>query len=104
MKKHLWLAVLLSFATGSFAQSTSEKIAEPFQTNSEKKINLNKADVPMLINSIKGVGKKRAESIIHYRENHQGFKTLEQLAEVKGFGKKFYQIHQEEIQKSFYVK
>ena len=41
------------------------------------KIDLNKADLTMLIGSIKGIGKKRAEAIIAYRQSHHGFKSLD---------------------------
>ena len=36
--------------------------------------------------SIKGVGEKRAEAIIAYREQNGSFKSVEELAEVRGVG------------------
>jgi len=49
-------------------------------------ININTADKESLMSSIKGVGDKRAEAIIAYREEHGPFKSLEELADVKGVG------------------
>ena len=36
--------------------------------------------------SIKGVGETRAEAIIAYREQNGAFKSVEELAEVRGIG------------------
>jgi len=49
-------------------------------------ININTADKESLMSAIKGVGEKRAEAIIAYREEHGSFKSLEELADVKGVG------------------
>ena len=49
-------------------------------------VDLNKASKEELM-SIKGVGEKKAEAIIEYREKTP-FKSVEDLANVKGFGTK----------------
>jgi len=49
-------------------------------------ININTADKEALMTSIKGVGEKRAEAIIAYREQNGSFKSVEELAEVRGVG------------------
>ena len=49
-------------------------------------ININTADKESLMSEIKGVGEKRAEAIIAYREEHGPFKSIEELAEVRGVG------------------
>ena len=49
------------------------------------KVSINKADVDTLA-SLTGVGLAKAEAIIAYRKAHGGFKSIEQLAEVKGIG------------------
>lgn len=67
------------------------------------KIDLNKADVATLSHAFKGIGKKRAETIVQYRKSHQGFKTLEELANVKGFGKKFISKNIEQLKAVFFV-
>lgn len=54
-------------------------------------INLNKADISALIHSFKGIGLKRAAAIIAYRETHGPFKSVEDLANIKGIGFAFVQ-------------
>ncbi len=41
------------------------------------------------LESIKGLGPSKAKAIIAYREKNGGFKTLDELDNVKGFGKSF---------------
>ncbi|MCH8079023.1 MAG: ComEA family DNA-binding protein [Proteobacteria bacterium] len=49
-------------------------------------VNINTADKDTLMTVIKGVGEKRAEAIIAYREQNGPFKSIEELAEVRGVG------------------
>jgi competence protein ComEA len=49
-------------------------------------VNINTADKEALMTSIKGVGEKRAEAIIAFREQNGSFKSVEELAEVRGVG------------------
>lgn len=49
-------------------------------------VNINTADKETLMSSIKGVGEKRAEAIIAYREEHGAFTSIDGLADVKGVG------------------
>ncbi|MGA2655143.1 MAG: ComEA family DNA-binding protein [Gammaproteobacteria bacterium] len=48
-------------------------------------ININTASVEEL-QQIKGIGEKRAEAIVAYREQNGRFDTVEDLLEVKGIG------------------
>ena len=48
-------------------------------------VNINTADKETLM-AIKGVGEKRAEAIIAYREQNGPFKSVNDLAEVSGVG------------------
>lgn len=50
-------------------------------------VDLNTADKAAL-ESVKGIGPKKAEAIIKYRTEHGPFKSVDELANVKGFGKK----------------
>ena len=68
------------------------------------KIDLNKADAKALANSIKGIGQKRAEMIVKYREAHGRFQSLEDLAKVPGFGEKFVKNHLALLQQAFIIK
>jgi len=51
-------------------------------------VNINTADAPTLSKNIKGVGLKKAQAIIKYREKNGKFKKIEDLMKVKGIGKK----------------
>lgn len=48
-------------------------------------VNINTADKEALM-EIKGVGEKRAEAIIAYREQNGPFKSVDDLAQVSGVG------------------
>ncbi len=48
-------------------------------------VNINTADVQELT-KLKGVGEKKAEAIITWRNENGGFKTVDDLLEVKGIG------------------
>ncbi len=49
-------------------------------------ININTADTTVLTEGIKGIGQAKAEAIIAYRNQHGGFKTVDELMNVKGIG------------------
>ncbi len=51
----------------------------------EGPIDINSADKETLM-MVKGVGEKRAEAIIHYRETYGPFATVDELTEVEGIG------------------
>ena len=50
-------------------------------------VNINTATLEQL-QTIKGIGKKKAEAILQYRKEHGAFRTKEDLLQVKGIGKK----------------
>jgi competence protein ComEA len=53
-------------------------------------VNINKADVAAL-DSLNGIGAKKAEAIVAYRTAHGDFKTLEALKDVPGIGDKLFE-------------
>lgn len=61
-------------------------IALPCYLQAADKVNINTADKETLMTVIKGVGEKRAEAIIAWREQHGPFKTVDELADVSGVG------------------
>jgi competence protein ComEA len=69
------------------------QLAEPLmpqllsENDGEGKININTADVNEL-RGLSGIGEKRAQDIIAYREEHGSFQTIEELQEVSGIGEK----------------
>jgi competence protein ComEA len=56
-------------------------------TNNKTSVNLNTATENQLM-TLKGIGKKKAQAIIAYREQHNGFRQIEELDNVKGIGPK----------------
>lgn len=50
-------------------------------------VNLNTADITQL-QQLDGVGEKKAEKILAYRQEHGQFQSIEELKEVNGFGDK----------------
>jgi len=51
-------------------------------------VNINTADAQTLSKNIKGVGLKKAQDIVAYREKNGKFKKVEDLIKVKGIGTK----------------
>jgi competence protein ComEA len=51
-------------------------------------INLNAADAATLASELKGVGKVKAQAIIDFRQKHGPFRSVDELAQVKGFSQK----------------
>ncbi len=51
-------------------------------------VNINTADAATLETELKGVGKVKAQRLVDYRQKHGPFRTLDDLALVKGFGQK----------------
>jgi competence protein ComEA len=49
-------------------------------------VNINTATQSDL-EAVRGLGPAKAKAIIQYRETHGGFKSLDELDNVKGFGK-----------------
>jgi|GEM_PF-615567 len=50
-------------------------------------VNINTADAATLAASLNGIGLKKAEAIVMYREQNGKFTSADQLLEVKGIGK-----------------
>ncbi len=51
-------------------------------------VNINTADAKTIGDSLSGIGLKKAEAIVKYREEKGAFKTVEDLANVNGIGEK----------------
>lgn len=49
-------------------------------------ININTATAEMVAQTLNGVGLKRAQAIVNYREKHGSFTTFDDLQQVKGIG------------------
>lgn len=99
------IAVFLSFIlSSSLLPMAVAQAAKPASIQEPSKINLNKATVAELTGSIKGIGKKRAEAIVAYRDSHNGFKSVNELGEVKGLGAHFVEKNQEQLSAVYTLK
>jgi len=50
-------------------------------------ININQADAATIAKSLDGIGVSKAQAIVTWRDAHGPFKTVDDLAQVKGIGK-----------------
>ena len=105
MKATLFAVLLLLFVVSLPAQAVKVNPHLLASSTEQKidKINLNKADAETLARSCKGIGKKRAEAIVAYREAHGNFSSVDALAEVRGIGKSFVKRHLTQLQTVFAV-
>lgn len=105
MKAILVAMVLSIFSFSSFVQAEANKINHLVDSSviSQEitKININKADVDTLTQSFKGIGRKRAEAIIAYRDANDGFKSIDDLALVKGIGKSFVEKNRQQLLETY---
>ena len=60
---------------------------EPSATTRESRLNLNEASATQLEN-LPGIGPSKAKAIIAYRDKHGGYRSVDELLEVKGIGPK----------------
>lgn len=60
-------------------------------------VDINTASVEILADAVKGIGSKKAEAIVAYREEHGAFKTVDDLAKVKGIGQKTIEKNREHL-------
>lgn len=66
---------------------TTDATSATSQSGQGDSVNLNTATKEQL-QTIDGIGDKKADKIIAYRQEHGGFKTVEDLKNVDGFGDK----------------
>lgn len=65
-----------------------------------QKININTADATQLM-TLDGIGQKKAEAILLYREEKGSFKTIEEMKEISGIGEKTFERFKEKIETGF---
>lgn len=100
------LVVTLGAPLGAYAadKPTQEVKAQTMEVKTkdaadkdQAAVNINTADAQALATVLNGIGLKKAEAIVAYREQHGKFTSPEQLLEVKGIGKATLDKNREKI-------
>ncbi len=60
-------------------------------------VDINTADAKTISANLKGIGMKKAENIVAYRDKHGAFKSVQDLAKVKGIGTKTVQLNMDKL-------
>ena len=69
------------------ASSSAKAEAVPGESdNGATKVSINRASAEQLAQALNGVGLKKAQAIVSYREEYGPFKTLDDLKQVPGLG------------------
>lgn len=95
---HYAFSLLLGFfTTTSFAEQKSEQPVQTSTANTEQVVahkathvnvvNINTATVNEIQDKLIGIGAKKAQAIVDYRDKQGKFVNIEQLTEVPGIGK-----------------
>lgn len=105
MKANLFAVVMSLFIVCLPVQAADKPLngSVPSEQKAIVKIDLNKADAKTLSKSIKGIGQKRAEAIVKYREEHGNFKSIDELAQVRGLSSQFVANHLTQLQEVFTI-
>lgn len=80
------LCLSLVLAGSAFAAGTGEKV------------NVNTADAATLARVLHNVGQAKAEAIVAHRQENGPFRSIEQLATVKGIGLRTVEVNRERIE------
>ncbi|MFJ3000048.1 MULTISPECIES: ComEA family DNA-binding protein [Enterobacterales] len=107
--KALLMAALICLAGPTLAAEEKAAIGQPVLStqpvkagqstepgvtaNKEASVSINQGDAEQLASVLKGVGLKKAESIVRYREQHGPFTQIEQLQEVPGIGPALFEMN-----------
>ena len=79
------------------ATAFAEGADKPAAVQHTATVNINTASAEGLSNALNGVGMKRADAVVAYREANGVFTSLEQLLNVKGIGEKTLEKNRDRI-------
>lgn len=78
----------LLFVPAGYAAVAADNPTAASTQQQTQSVNINTADAATLAGTLKGVGLKKAEAIVAYRDEHGPFKSVDDLVNVKGIGEK----------------
>lgn len=92
MKLTTWIMVIIALSSTLIYNQSQAIAANPaetaaFASEQLELININTASADILAN-LPGLGPKKAQAIIEYRERNGNFSSIEELVNVKGIGEK----------------
>ena len=76
--------------------SSNYYLAKPAIQSSSNKISLNTASVEQLM-QLSGVGQKKAEAIVQYRQKNGKFNSIDELQQVKGIGSSLFNKNKDKL-------
>ena len=97
----LSICTVLSVAHANVPQS--KPVNNAITAQPINKIDINKASAKDIARVFNGFGKKRAAAIVTFREEHGDFKSLNDLAHVKGISKQMVKRKLPELTKVFII-
>lgn len=90
MNAALWLVISLLccgvFSGVALAEDLPRKENAGSAEAAEQLLDLNQATLEQL-ESLPGIGEKKAQAILAFREQHKGFRSVSQLLQIKGIGR-----------------
>ncbi len=86
---HRWKNLAAAAALGLWSLAFAAEPAAP--------IDINTASAEVLAETIDGVGLKRAQAIIRYREQHGAFASVDDLAAVRGVSARIVERNRDRI-------
>ncbi|WAX70840.1 ComEA family DNA-binding protein [Gallibacterium anatis] len=103
--KHLFALTFGSLALLSGSVAVAESANPPPATETAQlqqaaqsdKVNLNTATAEQLQKGLVGIGAKKAQAIVEYREQHGPFVSVEQITEVKGIGSAIFEKNKDHL-------
>lgn len=90
--KHYLFSLLFSVTVGSVIAAPAATPPEnavqtaPASTANLHMVNINTASAAEIQDKLTGIGAKKAQAIVEWREKHGQFTSIEQLTEVSGIG------------------
>lgn len=93
---HIELDEHADISNYSLNEPLSNKQVINIGSNEIERVSLNTASIEELC-KLNGIGIKTAEAIVKYREEHNGFKYIEELMMIKGIGEKKFEKIKDQI-------